>query len=408
MLQANKKPMIADQTLKKIETLSLIGQPSKIVAQPIARLIIRLRIIGSLFQTARVELRSSKKAMLAIRLLRQKYQTFFKESMYQKITKIDNRYYWRIAAPGFPSEALRNIQSEEIRRVSQTDKQRKLRLLMLSVTSKCALNCEHCYEWKNLNKRDVFSRSDLERIIREYQTYGTGIVFLGGGEPMLRLKDICHVLRHARKNSEFWMYTSGFHLGEKEATQLKRAGLTGVIVSLDHFSEQKHDHFRGYPGAFKNAINAVYACHQCGLGTALALCTTNEFTTESNFRSYMEMANQLGVHFVQLLEPKAAGRYSGKKVLLEKTKQKWLEKWTNEYNQEKKFRSYPIINYPESVNRKIGCLSGDRMIFINSAGEIQQCPFCERTLGNALEYPVDEVLTEMQKMPCADFQKSEL
>jgi MoaA/NifB/PqqE/SkfB family radical SAM enzyme len=383
-------------------------QPSKIIAQPILKFWIRMRIIYQLFLTARKELGSIKKALDVLQVLRAKYRTLFKAPMYHKITKIDGRYFWRIAAPGYPSQALKNAQASEIQRIHSPGKQPPLRLLMLSVTSKCPLHCQHCYEWNNLNQREALSKEDLMQVVKSYQQHGTSIFFLGGGEPMLRLDDICHLIKHAKSTSEFWIYTSGFHLGKEQALQLKQAGLTGIIVSLDDYRPNKHDAFRGFSGAFENAIYAVYACHEARLGTALALCATTTFVTEHNIQKYMALAKTLGVHFVQFLEPKAAGRFSGKEVLLSKAKQQLLEKWTHAYNHNSTYRDYPIINYPESVTRKIGCISGDRMIYVNSAGQIQQCPFCDSTLGNVLDYSVDEVLAEMRRMPCADYAKSKL
>jgi MoaA/NifB/PqqE/SkfB family radical SAM enzyme len=400
--------MEAVKPIIRIQTPHFDHQPTKIVTRRVITSWIRACIIGQLFNTARRELGSIKNALDALQILKAKYRTFFKTPMYHKLAKIDGRYFWRLSAPGYPSRALRNAQAAEIQKIHSPGVHQTLRLLMLSVTSKCPLNCSHCYEWNNLNKSEVFTRSDLMQIVKKYQDHDTSIFFLGGGEPMLRLNDICHLIQHAQKTSEFWMYTSGFHLREEQAKQLKESGLTGIIVSLDHHSQNKHDRFRGYSGAYDNAIHAILASHSVGLGTALAVCTTNEFTTEKNIQSYMELSKKLGVHFVQFLEPKAAGRFSGKEVLLNKEKQELLERCTAQYNRDSKFREYPIINYPESVIRKIGCLSGDRMIYVNSAGQIQQCPFCDTTLGNVLDYSVDEVLSDMRKMPCADYAKSKM
>jgi MoaA/NifB/PqqE/SkfB family radical SAM enzyme len=195
-------------------------------------------------------------------------------------------------------------------------------------------------------------------------------------------------------------------VGNEEAQQSKEARLTGMIVSLDHHIHTMHDRFRGYPGAYENAVNAILACHQAELGTALAICVTSEFATEHNVKKYMDLARKLGVHFVQFLEPKPAGRYTGKDVLLSPVKQKLLEDLAKSFNHDAKYRDYPIINYPDSVMRKVGCFSGDRTLYVNSAGQIQQCPFCNNTLGHVLDYTVDEVLKAMQRMPCSEYSSS--
>ena len=80
--------------------------------------------------------------------------------------------------------------------------------------------------------------------------------------------------------------------------------------------QEKHDQFRGFPGAFKAATKACIAAKEANLAVSLAVCVTPEYGTKANLESYLEMARKLGVCFVQFIEARSAGRYKDKSVSL--------------------------------------------------------------------------------------------
>ena len=385
----------------------LIGNASQSnVLSEIHKYWITRRILWNIIRVARNETGSYRAAVNTLNKIRKRFRHQIGVSMYPKIVEINHRYFWRLATPGYPSKALDQSHLNEISRIQQDGKPRSINLVILSVTCKCPLRCQHCYEWKRLNRRETLSIGDLHEIVEAYQDYGTSVFFFGGGEPMLRLNDLCEVVRQAKPTSDFWMYTSGYRLGRQEAGKLKEAGLTGVIVSIDHHEREKHDLFRGMDGIYDQATAAIAHCHNVKLGTAMAVCITRDFISESNIRKYMDLAKVLGVDFVQLLEPKPAGRFQGQEVSLGKEELALAERLTTEYNTSGKYHDYPIVLYPESMVRKIGCLSGERMIFINSAGMIQQCPFCDHTIGHVLDIPPEEAHSRMCSMKCQDYEKA--
>lgn len=379
-----------------------------ILTQTLEILKARFQILSHLFRTAYLKEKSVSRSLTLLKNLRQKYSVFFNEKMLTKIAKVDGRYFWRAGAPGYPSKALRMVHQNELDRITNKADHHIIRTLFFGITRKCPLNCEHCYEWLNLHEKEILTQEDLISIVNKYQQYGTAQIFLGGGEPMLRFNDILSILDTADDTSEFWIYTSGFHLGLEQASQLKKHGLTGAMISLDHFLPNEHDHFRGKEGIYQQALDAVMACNQAKLVTGLAICTVNPFVNESNLRNYMELARNLGVSFVQFLEPKAAGRYQNKEVQLTPEKQKLLENIYHEYNHDPRFKNYPIINYPDYLMRGMGCISGDRTVYINTKGEIQLCPFCHHNGQSAKTLPVEEAIHSLQSIHCLEYHKSEV
>ncbi|MGK0406251.1 MAG: MoaA/NifB/PqqE/SkfB family radical SAM enzyme [Roseivirga sp.] len=373
--------------------------------------IIRLKL-KVLAQINRLTIKKTGKPISGLKLvyqIRKKYQAIFGEPLLSKVAKVDNRYFWRLAASGFPSQASVKMHENEINRLIPNGTRTGLRSLLFAITKKCSLNCEHCFEWDNLNKKQDLPVAEIIKIIHKYQDYGTTQMMLSGGEPMLRVNDIYKILAAAKPGTDFWIITSGLGLNTARAQQLKASGLTGVMVSLDHFEAAKHNEFRGFETAFDWASQAVANANEAGLVTTLSLCATKTFTTEENLRAYMILAKKWGVSFVQLIEPRATGRYLGKDVLLEKNELDLLEKTYLEYNSSPQFKEFPIINYLGYHQRKVGCFGGgDRFFYIDTDGDAHLCPFCENKVGKAGRFSAEEMISLLGDYACHDYSQSAL
>jgi MoaA/NifB/PqqE/SkfB family radical SAM enzyme len=130
--------------------------------------------------------------------------------------------------------------------------------------------------------------------------------------------------------------------------------------------------------AFDHAINAVRHAQDAGMLTAFSICVTRSFVSKQNLLKYAQLARDCGVAFVQLLEPKPVGHYEGKAVTLGKEQIDILEDFYLTFNFNKEFRDYPVVLYHGFHQRRIGCMSGgDRILYIDSAGNVNACPFCQ-------------------------------
>ncbi len=371
--------------------------------------LMRLRII-LLIQLFLIILRKTGTLFRAFRLINEigkKYQAIFGGTFLNKAVKVDKRFFWRLGAPGFPSIAATMLQKNEIDRFLSDQDKSGLSTLFIAVTKKCYMRCEHCFEGDNQNKEDKLSTQDIMRIVQEYQNYGTTQIIFSGGEPMLRVDDICDVLSESKRGTDFWIFTSGYDLSSEHAHILKAAGLTGVIVSLDHYEDKKHDQFRGFKGAYELALYAVMNAKNAGLVTALSLCATREFINRENLDTYMDLAKNIGVAFVQFIEPMETGRYSGNDVTLSNENIELLEKVYLGYNNSKSKKKYPIINYQGYYQRRVGCLgSGNRYFYIDADGDAHICPFCPEKLGNALNYSAKEIIDKLSQNGCYIYDRN--
>jgi MoaA/NifB/PqqE/SkfB family radical SAM enzyme len=295
-----------------------------------------------------------------------------------KIVKLEGKYYHYLYAPCYPSKAFdKYIEGEFHRILPLKKKTNNLTFIIFAITKKCPLQCEHCLEWQNLNKTESFNLKELKAVISKFQNDGIAQFHLSGGEPMVRVKDLEQVIRQEEKQSEFYVLTSGFNFTSDNARKLKQAGLTGVVISLDHFDPEMHNAFRGFNTSFNDVLNAIQNAHEQKLVVALSICVTRSFTNWDNLMHYAKLAKKLNVAFIQLLEPKAVGHYEGKDVHLNKDHLDLLNKFYFTMNFDPAYADFPIIAYHGYHQRTVGCFSGgNRMLYIDSEGYINACPFC--------------------------------
>lgn len=329
----------------------------------------------------------------------------------QRIAKkvnVDGRYFWDLYTPGWPGQAFRNYFKGEMNRISALPgKSNRFTNVFIAITKKCPLQCEHCFEWEALNRKDTLSLDDLRQIVNRLYEKGTSQIQLTGGEPMLRLHDMIDLIRTSPRDVDFWVLTSGVNFTSENAKHLKDAGLTGVVVSMDHYDPAAHNAFRGHKHSFDLVQEAVKNAIEANLVTALSLCVTRSFVTEHNLMEYVELARKMGIAFIQLLEPKAAGHYEGKDVLLHDDHIRMLEEFYFKMNFDPAYATYPMIIYHGYYQRKIGCFgSGSRSVYIDTDGDVLPCPFCRRKTVNVLAPEMDQVVNQLQKSGCRTFRQS--
>ena len=295
-----------------------------------------------------------------------------------KIVQVDKKYYYHLYAPAYPSKIFDEYIKGEFNRIVPINKKaHSLTYIFLAITKKCPLRCEHCFEWDNLNKKESLELHHLKAILKKFQKDGLAQFHLSGGEPMVRIKDLVQLIDTADKQSEFYVLISGFNFTAANAKTLKQAGLTGVVISLDHFDAEKHNAFRGFNNSFEQVQCAIQHAQQQNLVVALTICVTRSFLSWNNLLQYADFVKKQKVVFIQLLEPKAVGHYRDKDVFLTKDELELLEQFYEMLNFDPRYEDYPIIVYHGYHQRRVGCLSGgNRGLYIDSEGFVNACPFC--------------------------------
>ncbi len=364
---------------------------------------ITLRMWFRLLKLALREYRSVKNAWKALSSLLVQRKNFTGENDTVKMIKTHGRYYWNMHVPGFPSEIFdRNFLSGLNRAVPVRSFHNRLSLLFLGITSRCPLNCRHCYDWTPLKQEDSLSVDELQAILSKYLEKGISQVVFLGGEPMARFKDLLQLVRNVGDQSETWFSTSGYQLDKEKATMLKNAGLAGVWISIDHYDKNKHNAIRGHDQAFDWAIEATQNTVNAGLLTCWSLCLTPEMVDLKELTAYATLAASNHVNFINILEPMAKGRYCGKDVAIDINGLKILEEFFLKTNTDPSNSNFPVIVYDGYLLRRLGCLgAGRRYVYIDSRGHLHPCPFCRSEKAmNTMDRPVELLLQEMQEKGC--------
>lgn len=304
----------------------------------------------------------------------------------KKLYKVGNKYYFNQYTPGWPSRAYDELIKSELRRHSAPlTATEKLSFVFLAITRKCPMRCEHCFEWDNLNQKEVFTKETLVKTIDIFQQQGVLQFHFSGGEPMVRFKDLVELIKYASKKSECWVLTSGFNFTRENAQILKQAGCKGVVISIDHYIAELHNLFRGNNHSFEGAVNAVKEAKRAGLVVSISVCATKPFIDAGHLLPYMDFAKNLGVHFVQVLEPKNIGHYNDKDVLLGSKHINVLDEVFKMINHSKNYTDYPTMLYHGYHQRRVGCFSGSRSVYVDSVGNVHACPFCHTKSYNIID-----------------------
>ncbi len=265
----------------------------------------------------------------------------------------------------------------------------------IAITSACPQRCAFCYNRERTGT--PLHTPDILRTIDALADMGVFWLGLTGGEPLLN-RQIVEIVEHAvARRCAVKLFTTGCTLTPGLATELKRAGLFSVCVSLDHWVEEIHDAGRNYPGAFKAAVEAIRIFKSVGLHTGASAVLTKEAIASGQDRVFLAFLETLGVHEAWLSEvkPSAPASWNEATVPGEDHRQA-LRALQDRYNHDGA-PSRMTVNYLghfESGDH-FGCSAGRKMIYIDAYGEVSPCVFTPITFGNIRERPLPEIWREM-------------
>ena len=125
---------------------------------------------------------------------------------------------------------------------------RQIDYMRISITDRCDLSCVYCTagRFQNLAHNEILRYEEIERIVRVAALLGIKSIRLTGGEPLVRpqVSELVRMLVGIPGIEEISMTTNATHL-EKQALDLKNAGLKRVNISLDTFNPFKFTEITG-------------------------------------------------------------------------------------------------------------------------------------------------------------------
>ncbi len=137
----------------------------------------------------------------------------------------------------------------------------ELTYLFWECTLRCNFNCIHCgSDCQKENRIPDMPKEDFLKIlsdIRPHVNPHKTMIVITGGEPLVR-KDLEEIGREIYEMEYPWGFvTNGWGLSQERLTALLDAGLRSVTISLDGYTEESHEWFRGKKGAWLRALNAI-------------------------------------------------------------------------------------------------------------------------------------------------------
>jgi radical SAM protein with 4Fe4S-binding SPASM domain len=173
------------------------------------------------------------------------------------------------------------------------------------VTSRCNLNCIHCFADGNLGNSRELNVNDLKSIFNQLESMGVFEVRINGGEPLLHrdIKEILAFLREKRFRKV--MLTNGTLLNDKIVKLLKESG-TIPTISLDDSRKEDHDSFRGVRGAFDKTVEALQLLKHHGVEFGINCCINK--SNMARCEEIITLAEKMGARRIAFLDLKPAGR----------------------------------------------------------------------------------------------------
>jgi AdoMet-dependent heme synthase len=149
-------------------------------------------------------------------------------------------------------------------------------LVIWEVTQACDLACVHCRASAQSERHPKELTTDQGyRLLDEIRSFGEPLMVFTGGDPLKR-PDLYELARYAVKIGLRTNVTpSATPLLTSEAIEkFKEAGVSRMAISLDGPDAASHDDFRGIPGTFDRAMEALRHARDIGLDTQLQTTVT--------------------------------------------------------------------------------------------------------------------------------------
>ena len=262
----------------------------------------------------------------------------------------------------------------------------------IAVTSACPQHCDFCYNRDRtgtpLNRNEILATIDA--------LADAGVFWLGltGGEPLL-VPGLADIVAHAARRCSVKLFTTGCRLTPALAAELKRAGLFSVSVSLDHWDEATHDRGRKYPGAFRDALQAIATFKEAGLDTGVSAVLSKELLERGEVARFLAFLEGLGVHEIWLSETKpAVAHLFDESLLITDAEHRALIELQDRHNRGRG-ATLNYLGHFESAEH-FGCTAGRKMVYVDAFGEVGPCVIVPMTFGNVRARPLGDILAEMR------------
>ncbi|CUB09554.1 Cyclic pyranopterin monophosphate synthase [Bacillus cereus] len=195
--------------------------------------------------------------------------------------------------------------------------QRPLKDLRISVTDRCNFRCRYCMpeeifgpDYSFLSNDKILSFDEIERITRIFVSLGVRKLRITGGEPLLRrgLPQLIERLNKIDGVEDIGLTTNGSLL-KKFASDLYKAGLSRVTVSLDSLEEERFFYLNGNRSKVQRVLEGIQAAAEVGMRIKINMVVQKG----KNEQDILQMAQYFkeNKHILRFIEYMDVGNYNG-------------------------------------------------------------------------------------------------
>jgi len=184
---------------------------------------------------------------------------------------------------------------------------RPMRDLRISVTDRCNFRCTYCMpldEYKWIERQEVLSFEEIERLVRLFLDFGIQKVRLTGGEPLVR-RDLYRLIARLAAVpglADISLTTNGALLAE-QADGLYAAGLRRINVSVDTLNK---DRFTALTkrGNLDDVMAGLFAAKKAGMSPIKLNAVIIRGTNDDEILTLVDFARKNGfeMRFIEYMD----------------------------------------------------------------------------------------------------------
>jgi len=294
------------------------------------------------------------------------------------------------------------------------------RMIAWEITRSCNLACVHCRASAlHGSYEGELSTDEAKALLDNIKSFSNPIIILTGGEPLAR-PDFYEIAKYGHGiGLRMVLGTNATLMTPEIAAKLKEVGIPRMSVSIDFPVAEKHDEFRGLPGAFDNAVRGIKIAQEAGIEVQI-----NSTITKLNVAyldDLLKFAKDIGAVAFHpfLLVPTGRGKELEEQELPPEEYERTLN-WVYDKQKEEKdifFKPTDAPHYFRIMRQRAkeegekasemmkghphasrgletmtrGCLGGIGFCFISHVGQVQPCGYFEKSAGSVKEQTFKEV-----------------
>lgn len=259
-------------------------------------------------------------------------------------------------------------------------------ILIFSITNRCNLDCEGCYQKEFHPSVDKeLSADKLREITQEAHSLGIYFFVIAGGEPLIR-PEILQITQEYR-DIIFLVFTNGLLIDEAMVQQFKKQKNVVPLISLEGDAEDTNE--RRGKGTYQHVLDIMGRLRKNGtfFGTSITLTRSN-FATVTAFNFIQDLA-EVGCKFFLFIDYTPTQEGTEDWVLLDDQR---MQVTSLIKSFRRKFSAL-FIGVPWDEIDVGGCLSAGRgFVHINAEGGVEPCPFAPISDNNLKDVSLKEAL----------------